>query len=249
MKRIALAGFAALAVSGCSVVGQPENETILRVAVNASSMPFVMEALNEYEAATPGVYFTTVESNSSMALTALQSGEVDFALLFSPADTGAPFQVSVGAEALALVVHPDNPVSGLTMAQARSVFSGRTANWEALGGADSSIHVVVREDDSDARRVFQALVLGGESPASAAQVATSSAQVLDIIENDPQAIGYVALGALDGRARVLSLNRVTPTPETIRTGDYPLVGQIVFAAQAEPEGGGGDFLSWLVARN
>jgi phosphate transport system substrate-binding protein len=248
MKRAVLAGLFGIGLCGCSVIGEPD-EIILRVAADTSSAPIVAAALNEYEAATPGVYFAAVPGGADTALTALQAGEVDFALLFLPADANAPFQVSVGTEALVFIVHPDNPVEMLTTTQVRAIFSGRTVNWEAVGGSDSSIHVVAREDGSDARRVFQALVLGDQQHASTAQIATSSEQAIGIVGDDPQAIGYITLGSLDERVRALGLNGVLPSPQTVRDGEYTLVGQIMFVAQAEPEGAAGEFLSWLLARD
>jgi phosphate transport system substrate-binding protein len=247
MKRGVLAALIALALAGCSVVGE-RDEVILRAAVDTSSASFAAAAFNEYEAAAPGVYFATDESSADAALAALQAGEADFALLFLPADANAPFQIPVSVEALALVVHPDNPVETLTTAQVRAIFSGRTVSWDAVGGTDSSIHVVAREDGSDARRVFQTLVLGDQPHASTAQIAASSTQVLDIVGNDPRAVGYITLSFLDERVRALALDGVQPSSQTVLDGQYGLVGQIMFVAQAEPEGPAGDFLRWLLAR-
>lgn len=248
MKRGVLLGLIVFMLSGCDLVEQPGEETILRVATDASSAPIAAEMFNEYEAATPGVYFSTGQGNLDMALIALQAGEIDFALLFLPGNIEASFQAVIGVEAVILVVHPDNPVEVLTTTQARAIFNGLIVNWVTVGGIDSSIHVVTREDGSDTRRAFQTLALGDRSYASTAQVATSGARVLDIVANDPQAMGYVTLEDLDDCVRALSLNGVAPSSQTIRTGEYALTGQIMFVARGEPEGAAGEFLSWLLAR-
>jgi phosphate transport system substrate-binding protein len=85
--------------------------------------------------------------------------------------------------------------------------------------------------------------------ASPAQVATSNAQVISVVGDDPQAIGYVTFGSLDERVRALSLNDVMPSPQTINDGDYPLTAQIMFVAMAEPRGAVRDFLSWGLTRD
>lgn len=249
MRRAVLLGWAVFLLSACRIVGQPEGEVILRVITDTSSVPIIAEMLNEYEESSPGVVFASVSGNEGTTLTVLEAGEADFALLLLPAQTEFPFQIPVSVEALVLVVHPDNPVEMLTIDQARAIFSGRIVNWETVGGRDSSIHVVVREDGSDIRRVFRDTVLGDYPHASVAQIATSNAQVLNVVGSDPQAIGYVTFGSLDDHVMALSLDGVMPSAQTIHDGDYPLTAQIMFVALAEPRGVAGEFLSWSLARD
>ena len=42
----------------------------------------------------------------------------------------------IAIDGLAIIVHPDNPLSTLTVAQVAQLFAGEVSNWRELGGAD-----------------------------------------------------------------------------------------------------------------
>ncbi|MGD9127704.1 MAG: substrate-binding domain-containing protein [Planctomycetia bacterium] len=42
----------------------------------------------------------------------------------------------IAVDGLAIIVHPSNPVKGLTMQQLRDIYPGKIKNWSELGGAD-----------------------------------------------------------------------------------------------------------------
>jgi phosphate transport system substrate-binding protein len=48
-------------------------------------------------------------------------------------------QIAVAYDAIAFVVHPDLPISGLTIEQLVGIYTGRYTNWQELGGPDWSI--------------------------------------------------------------------------------------------------------------
>ena len=53
-------------------------------------------------------------------------------------------QTQTGIDALAVVVHPANPVSKLTISQLSDIFTGKTEQWDAVGGSGDSILVLSR---------------------------------------------------------------------------------------------------------
>ena len=66
----------------------------------------------------------------------------------------------IARDGIAIVVHPDIAVSGLTVEQVRDIFSGKITNWNEVGGADAAIIVVSREEGSGTRDAFQEMVMG-----------------------------------------------------------------------------------------
>ncbi len=54
----------------------------------------------------------------------------------------------VAQDALAVIVHPSNPISELTMQQLRDIFTGKVTNWKQLGGQDRAIVLNSRETSS-----------------------------------------------------------------------------------------------------
>jgi len=68
----------------------------------------------------------------------------------------------VARDGIALVVHPTNPITGLTLVQAHDLFSGSLGDWQALSGVSSPVQAVSREDGSGTRAAFEALVMQGD---------------------------------------------------------------------------------------
>ncbi|MFY0577337.1 substrate-binding domain-containing protein [Cystobacter fuscus] len=53
-----------------------------------------------------------------------------------------PYYVIIGYAALAVYVHPDNPVTALSRAQLKAFFTGQLKNWKDVGGVDAPVELV-----------------------------------------------------------------------------------------------------------
>jgi phosphate transport system substrate-binding protein len=53
-----------------------------------------------------------------------------------------PYYVIIGYAALAVYVHPDNPLPNLTRAQLKAFFTGEVKNWKQVGGPDAPVELV-----------------------------------------------------------------------------------------------------------
>ena len=47
--------------------------------------------------------------------------------------------IPVAWDALAVIVHKDNPVDSVTLDQVRDIYTGKIANWKQLGGKDAPV--------------------------------------------------------------------------------------------------------------
>ena len=56
--------------------------------------------------------------------------------------------VIAALDAVAFVVHSDNPVTEMKIDQLSDIFTGKTRNWKELGGQDAEILVLSRERNS-----------------------------------------------------------------------------------------------------
>jgi phosphate transport system substrate-binding protein len=150
-----------------------------------------------------------------------------------------PTAIPVAIDALAVFVHKDNPIKGLTLAQVDAVFSstrncGASAsvdNWGQLGltgsWATRNLQLFGRNSVSGTYGYFKehALCKGdfkntvNEQPGSASVVQSVSATI--------NAIGYSGIGYVTSGVRALPLaksgtNFVAATPENAVHGSYPL---------------------------
>ena len=147
----------------------------------------------------------------------------------------------VGYDAAAVVVHPSNPVRGLTLTALGELFAGRMTTWRAVRGANVPPRLVLPSGETSARSALRALVLSRATPAftlapTVTTVADEAAAVRAVAA-DPSAVAVVSLGAVDATVRALGLTggrapAVAPTAATVRTLRYPLVLAVVLAREA-----------------
>lgn len=175
----------------------------------------------------PGVELDIAAGGSLVGIQAVHDGTVDIGMAsraLTPEEAEGIEQYLIAMDVIAVVVHPDNPVSGLTMAQLAAIYRGDIVNWSQVGGLDRPMLVVVREQTSGTRGAFDELVLKKESPtAPNQQVAVAASEVVATVAENMTAIGYVGFGHLEPAIRALTIDGVSPTEEAARDGSYPLV--------------------------
>ncbi|MDQ3200598.1 MAG: phosphate ABC transporter substrate-binding/OmpA family protein [Pseudomonadota bacterium] len=140
--------------------------------------------------------------------------------------TGAEQVIAI--DGLAIILHPQNPLSQLDTEQLARIFSGEAKTWEDIGGSGGTIHVYARDDQSGTFDTFKEIVLSrrGKTLSDAARRFESSEQLSDAVSRDPQGIGFIglpyvrqakALAITDGRSQAM-----LPHSSLIATEDYPL---------------------------
>jgi phosphate transport system substrate-binding protein len=146
----------------------------------------------------------------------------------------------VAYDVLVLVVHRDNPLTGLTRRQLRAVFGGSVSDWGALGGRPGTIHLVSREAGSGSREAFRSLV----GPVSDRAVIQSSSGAIRVaVMDDPQAIGFVNLGTL----RMGGLKGLTVDGKAPGERGYGLVRPLSLVTLGEPTGEAARFLRFALS--
>ena len=184
---------------------------------------------------------------SSTGFTALKTATADLAASSRPIKDSERADLarlgdfkSVGAEqviaidGLAIILHPQNPLSELDTEQLARIFSGEAKTWEELGGTGGTIHLYARDDQSGTYDTFKELVLSrrGKTLSSAAKRFESSEQLSDAVALDPQGIGFIglpyvrqakAVAIADGQSQAM-----LPLNSLIATEDYPLSRRLFF---------------------
>ena len=128
---------------------------------------------------------------------------------------------TVALDGVAVIVHPSNPVSGLTLAQLEQVFTGQVDNWSALGGPDAPVAVYGREAGSGTRGAFEEL-LGVTDRCDYTNEYGSSGDVVGNVSGNPNAIGYTSLASVGDTVSALAVEGAACTEETVRSGAYPI---------------------------
>lgn len=145
-------------------------------------------------------------------------------------------------DGLVLIVHPDNPVTNVSIEQARHIYRGQIENWSDLGGYDEAITVYSRELGAGLRLEFEQLVMGQQQTTPNAQVLSSSTQMFSQIARDAGSIGYVPLSLLQAQAvQSLAVETILPSLTTITDSSYPLRSTIYVVGRTEPQGAYRDY--------
>jgi phosphate transport system substrate-binding protein len=175
-----------------------------------------------------------------------------------PMDDGLR-RVPIGLDGLALIVHESNPITNLTLLQTRDIFAGKVLNWVQLGGKESEIQLVSREEGSGSRDTFETRVMGDESVSLTAVVMPTPTDVIEYVAEHPTAVAYVSAAVVrslmdenpanDGTAgvRVVALEGALPTLATIREQSYFLIQPIYLLSATEPAGRVRQFLDFAVS--
>ena len=128
----------------------------------------------------------------------------------------------IARDAVIPIVNQANPVHDATLVALRGIFSGEIRNWSELGGPDAAIDVLTHDDSSGTYETWKERVMGEKRVIlPTAQVVGTSA-MLRAIEDNPNAIGYVAYASFSGSVRALSIGGVAPTVESISTETFPV---------------------------
>lgn len=143
------------------------------------------------------------------------------------------------------MVHPSNPVSGLTKDEVRGIFSGAISDWSQVGGRPGRINVVSREEGSGTRGAFDELVMEGEDVLPRAVVQDSNGAVRETVAGDKAGIGYISLGLVDEGVKAVKVDGVSPTIEEARSGAYALVRPFIFAYKGSLSKAAQDFVEYV----
>jgi phosphate transport system substrate-binding protein len=213
-------------------VATPE-PILLRAAGSGALQPLLEDLLAAHGARAQEVSLDLLASNSELGWEAAAAGEADLGLVsWGEAPPDAAVQTwRVARDGIGIVVHPSNPLDGLSLLQARELFSGRVWEWRGVGAEQTGVvQVVSREEGSGTRAAFEALVMEDLRVTPAALVMPSGRSVLDYVAEHPGSIGYVSMGLLSERVKVLKVEGELPTPSRVAEGRYPLSRDLLLVA-------------------
>ena len=190
----------------------------------STSMEKVIGALSEsYMAANKDVTVNYNPTGSGAGITAVQEGTCDIGLssrALKDEEKAAGLKETVLAyDLIALIVHPDNPVSDLSIEQIAKLYTGEITNWKDVGGSDAEVVLIGREAASGTRDGFESIT-GTKDKCQYRQELTSTGDVITAVSQNPDAIGYASLAAIKDSVKALSVDGVTPSETTVKDGSY-----------------------------
>ncbi|SIQ60929.1 phosphate ABC transporter substrate-binding protein, PhoT family [Alkalispirochaeta americana] len=236
---------------GRSEAGGPAHYTI-EVTGSTSVSPLMERFAETYSAAHPQVTINVSGTGSGDGITGANTGVAELGMSsrsLRPTELGFGLDVlTVAIDAIAAVVHPDNPVSDLTRDQLRQIYTGEITNWNQVGGPDRSIAVVSREPGSGTRGAFEEVLGFVDLLVAGAIEFDGTGGVRASVAGNPNAIGYISLGSITDEVKTLDIDGVPATGANVASGTYTIARPFLVLYRQEKIASETDrFLEWMVS--
>lgn len=231
---------------GSAGTGGGKADTIT-IAGSTSVQPFAEKWAEEYK----GGQVDVQAGGSTAGIKAVKEGTAAIGMssreLHEEEKAGLVATV-VARDGIAVIMHPSNPVSDLTIDQVKGIYSGKITNWKDVGGADKGITVITREEGSGTRGAFEELVMGKDNPiAASAIVQGQTGGVRTMVTGDEAAIGYISIGQLTPKVKASKLGGVEATEANVANGSYAVKRPFLFITKGEPAGAAKAFIDYVLS--
>jgi phosphate transport system substrate-binding protein len=244
-----LMGLLTLLVLFSSGVSCQRQQAGVTVAGSTSVEPFAELLAEEYMLKHPESHIYVQGGGSTAGIEAVRThaAHIGMSSRSLMSDEKNLYAVTIAKDAIAVVVHPENPITDLSLLQIRQVFAGKIRNWNEIGGHLRPIVLVTREEGSGTREAFQKMVMEKEEINLEALVQDSNGAIRQVVGSDPNAIGYISLGLVNQTVKALKISGVEPNLKNIVHGHYRLVRPFLFVFNSKPEGEANSFLEFVLS--
>ena len=148
-------------VMALSLTAYGSKETASVSTDGSTSMQKVINALGEAFMEDTGANFTYNATGSGTGIKAVKDGTCDIGLssryLKDSEKAEGLKETVVAIDGIAVIVNPGNTVANLTLEQISGIYKGEITNWKNVGGSDSEIVLIGREENSGTRDGFKSI--------------------------------------------------------------------------------------------
>lgn len=207
-------------------------------------LPLSQSEAEAYMKKYPSASVAVTGGGSGVGLAAIITGTTDIAQSsrkmkmdekLKMQEAGKAFkEVIIAYDALAVIVHPANPVSQLTREQLEGIFTGKITNWKEVGGNDLKIVAYSRETSSGTYEFFKEHVLNKKNFGSNALLMPATGAIVQSVSQTKGAIGYVGLAYIEKNVKALKASYdkgatyVAPTVEAAIDKSYPITRPLYY---------------------
>ena len=269
-----IALLAALTLSGCKRGGDAskagsDEKTISNIG--SDTMVNIAQAWAEaYSSVEPNVSVEVSGGGSGIGVAALLNGTCDIANCSRELEEGEekkaaekygkhPNEYKVGYDALAIYVHPSNPMTEISVEQLSEIFreGGAINKWSDLGvqlpSGDAEIVRVSRQNNSGTYHYFREAIVGAKADFKlGSRDMNGSKDVVDLISNTATAIGYSGIGYRTDKVKVLKVSKkkgepgVEPSIATTLDKSYPIARPMLMYTPPDEPDHVKKYIAWIL---
>lgn len=230
----------------------------LTIQGSTTVLPIAQAAAEAYMDNHPKADITVRGGGSGTGIAALIDGATDIADASRPMkekeitlarERGIdPVANIVARDGIAVIVHPDNPMTGISKEDLKAIYTGEINSWDKISSGKGAIVVVSRDAASGTFEAFNELALDKAKLTDAALMLASNLEVARTVAQTPGAIGYVGLGYLSDEVKAVTVNGVMASEATVNDDTYPLARPLFMYTNGTPGGLAKDFLAFIMSK-
>jgi phosphate transport system substrate-binding protein len=170
-----------------------------------------------------------------------------------------PVEHVVSYDALAVFVHPSNPLEQISVEELSTIWAegGGVEQWEQVGGSGGKITLVGRNSSSGTYEYFREHICGKGADGKQREFRkgvselVGSTEVIETISKTPTALGYSGMGYKNSSVKWLKVSNkkgepaVEPGEDAARDKSYPIARELYIYTLGEPTGDVKTFLDWV----
>ncbi len=251
VKVLCLLSILSLIVGGLSA-GQK-----LTMSGSTTVLPIAQKVAEEFMKVNPAVDVSVRGGGSGVGIQALINGTVAIGSSSRAAKTkeiatarskGITMYANVIAkDGICVIVNKSNTINGINLDILKKIYAGETNKWNDVGGSGGTLVVVSRDTAGGTYEVFNEKVLKGAKVREDAMMLASNQAILTTVASTPGAIGYIGLGYVTDEVKVLVVNGITATKETVVSGKYPISRPLYMYTNGAPKGVAKQFLDYILS--
>jgi phosphate transport system substrate-binding protein len=254
-----------------------------QITITGSStvLPIVEKAAKEFKKMHPNIEFDINGGGSSHGVKSAGNGDVSIGMASRDLKEKEKTQwqdivsTKIGLDGIAVIVSSVVPLKNITSQQVSDIYTGKIANWKALGGSDNPIVLISKEEGRSTLDLFlkyfnleaqeagegeNAFMVHREKGTETysdvhAKLIGPNMQALKEVSTNPCAIAYVSIGtALDAaekgmHIKLLDLDGVSAKIKTVANGTYPIRRPLNLLTKGPAEGIVKEFVDYLTSES
>lgn len=239
---ITTAAIIAAALAACKGDARPNDGGQVVVTGSSTVSALMVEIGARFEQENPSVRVDVQAGGTARGIADVHKGLADIGMV-SRAVKDERLQVfTIARDGISLVVHDQNGIDELTRKQVLDVYTGGVDNWKQLGGHDAPITVINKAEGRATLLVFLEWVGLRNTQIQADVVVGHNEHVLKTVAGNPDAIGYVSIGAAEydtergAPIKLLPIDGIEASTEAVERGDFPLTRSLNLVTRRRPEG-------------
>lgn len=206
--------------------------------------PLTAEIAKRYEAEHPGVRIDVQSGGSSRGIADTRQGVADIGMVSRTLkENEKDLQAfTVANDGVSIILHKDNSVNQLSDQQVIDIYTKRITNWKALGGQDAPITVVNKAEGRSTLELFANYFKLEPKNIKADVVIGDNEQGIKTVAGNPNAIGYVSIGAAEYGTthgtpiKLLPVKGIEASIANVAAGKFPIARPLNLVTKTAPTG-------------